>query len=68
MPQLSTHLRQHPDMRDARCVLCGAVYAQYFVGVVLYEDSQPVGDVCPCVAMVSVRSPAAMFEGSVTFN
>jgi len=47
MLELSTHLRPHADIRDTRCVLCGVVYAQFFVGVVLDEGSQPVGDVCP---------------------
>src|SRR5262245_14172824 len=37
MLELSTHLRPHADIRDTRCVLCGVVYAQFFVGVVLDE-------------------------------
>ncbi len=47
MPALSTHLRTHEQVRDARCVLCGAVYGQFYIGVILSEDGEAVGDVCP---------------------
>jgi hypothetical protein len=47
MSDFSTHMRFHALVCDARCVLCGAVYQQLYVGAVLFEDDQAVGPVCP---------------------
>jgi hypothetical protein len=46
-PALSAHLRPHEQVRDARCLLCGSVHKQFYVGAVLCEDGQPIGDLCP---------------------
>ena len=47
MPEFSTHLRLHGQVRDTRCLLCGALCPQVYVGVLLAEGGRPVGEVCP---------------------
>jgi hypothetical protein len=44
---LSACLRPHELVRDARCLLCATVHKQSYVGAVLCEDGQPIGDLCP---------------------
>jgi hypothetical protein len=44
---LSACLRPHELIRDARCLLCATVHKQSYVGTVLCEDGQLIGDVCP---------------------
>src|SRR5262249_41875064 len=34
-------------IRDARCLVCALVHKQSYVGAVLCEDGQPIGDLCP---------------------
>jgi hypothetical protein len=44
---LSDCLRSHELIRDARCLLCASIHKQYYVGAVLCEDGQLIGDLCP---------------------
>ncbi len=46
MPEFSTNMRLHAQVSDIRCILCEAVYQQFFVGVILFEGDQPIGSVC----------------------
>jgi len=56
---LTAYLRLHELIRDARCLLCAALHKQFYVGAVLCEDGQPIGDLCPsCLA----ESPARCAE------
>jgi len=53
---LSTRLRRHAQIGEARCLLCSVVYKQFYVGVVLCEGGQPLGDLCPrCLSVSPAR-------------
>jgi hypothetical protein len=43
----SSRVRPHALVREARCLLCGAVHKEFYVGVVLCEGDEALGDVCP---------------------
>ncbi len=56
VPEFSTHMRFHALVCDTRCVLCGAVYQQLYVGAVLFEGDRAVGPVCPrCLSLAPAR-------------
>jgi hypothetical protein len=60
---LSTRVRTHGLVRAARCLLCGALHQQYYVGVVLCQGEQPLGDVCPrCLSLPPERCAWMIWE------
>ena len=63
LSNLSTRIGLHGLIRAARCLLCGALHQQVYVGILLCEGNQPLGDLCPrCLSEPPDRCARQVWE------
>ncbi len=75
MTNLMVRSEVYPSHRELQCGICSCNFEAFFVGVVLFWDETPLGNVCPrCLhrhptrgvwPILSGKSPASVAAGSM---